>query len=64
MLRQRPCSVGLGAVVLLCAARVAWGGESIDEKDVIVLDDESFDGELAKYKHLLVEFYAVLLQDA
>jgi protein disulfide-isomerase-like protein len=44
------------AVLLLCAAGSL--GASIDETDVIVLDDASFDGELARYKHMLVEFYA------
>lgn len=58
MLRQRPWLV-LGALVLLSSAGIAWGEESMDEKDVMVLDDASFDSELAKHKYLLVEFYAV-----
>lgn len=48
---------GRCAVVLLLCVTGSLGA-SIDEKDVIVLDDASFDGELARYKHLLVEFYA------
>lgn len=49
------------STVLTLAALLSLGlvsGEATYEDGVLVLNDDNFDEELAKYDYLLVEFYA------
>ena len=44
-------------VALLCTAAAVNGAE-VDEKDVVVLDNDSFDAKMKASEYMLVEFYA------